>query len=291
MKQDYLAEDRSNYDVVVAASDREFVLEILDVGKRLAKPAGSDPVFRAGPEWGWLTINEAASDLTSALMWVSERRQQSQVHMALTVVLESARTTAMAIGLLMERGFLADAEARWRGLYELTAQMALIAHRGNEVDADIETLAQAYLVTDGDLQAFTSPDNMPLHNNKDHGWLQVAGGRWRLEKPKARIEQRKVLEEANLSDPPEREHLHHGSVHMSNLVAVAGGVADGQAPAGANEQRSRELAGKVLLALDDLFANAALAVTECRGSDHPEVVRAAFEFHVAAQDRLQAVAP
>ena len=283
IQQDYMsgsALDHRTFFGTREMCDLEFVRVEIPPGQRLDGPLAGDPEFTADPSWGAEAIQEAAEGVTPLILWLKHEDPDGQdpVSFAVTVILESARTTALAIALLVRHGYLADAEARWRGLYEITAQLALISSAGRRPEAELETVATAYLVHSGlwDSAKLSLKVSQQILPPKDFSWLQAAGGEWGS---KGRISQAAVLREADLTVPPDREQLHHGSVHMSSGIAAAGGIASGFAPAGASLKRARRVAQRVLLTLDDLVAHAALAITHETGSDRPEVFYHSVDFH------------
>lgn len=244
-------------------------------------PTIPERVFEAPGSWGSGAVGRAAHAITPLLVWLAP--ESGPVAKTSSWILESARTTTLAIGLLIRFGFLTDGEARWRGLYEEACQMALLARAfENQAGGTSDVAASAYLAHGHNNLEIARQVGLDL--DVDYDWLRLAGYSWAQA---SRITQSKVFKRARLSVVPDRETLHHGSVHMSSRAAAEGGTPNGQAPPGASCDRAVVLVRKTLLTLDDLISNVSLALTVEFGSDRPEVARFAYAYHKECADALE----
>lgn len=206
------------------------------------------------------------------------------LRLAVTNILQAGQTTAYAVALLLKHGYVVDADARWRGLYELTCQAAVMAQAG-----DSELTALRYLMhgqedlaknrlKPSDLakgQAIVQqellrgrPNINPQTNLQgppfwegDYQWIPVdlLGG-----SPRKKIGQKDLFAIADLRVAPSSfVDDSHKSVHMSSLtVASESTVALDHDPGGYSAKLEYEIAKRTALTLYELVANCCLLAPE-----------------------------
>lgn len=180
---------------------------------------------------------------------------------AAATVLQSAQVTTLAISLLLEHGYVADAHARWRGLYELACTAALIARAPDPAET-----SRRYLVHGGYLLNDHPANREPWavegrYRERDYEWL-------RGDHPGERgpFRQRRLFDEAALRSArfDAWARASNAAVHMGSSVAAQGRQPVGAAPAGYLPGRAGDLALITALALGETVAHCCALVA----SDH-----------------------
>ncbi len=172
-------------------------------------------------------------------------------------LLQAGQTTAFAIATLLEHGYLVDAEARWRGLYELTCQAALLTKTGRPDCGAYRLLLHGGRIPEEHPNAVALLSAEP-NFMKDYQWLPedcFAPGK----KPRS-IRQRDLFELANLrAASPSWVHPTHRAVHMSSLVvANRHSAMRGALPPGYTKEIEGEIAIRTAWTLYELVAHCCL---------------------------------
>lgn len=234
----------------------------------------ADPPTEADEKLGWKQVESAANSLTQ--LWLNIRQLEEEAYSPgvknslkiLNWSIESARTTSLAISLLVREGFLADAQARWRGLYEQSCQLAILA---NSTESSI--IQACYDFAD-------SPDIGNAPAGKDYAWARPI---LFPNLPDKKVSQRDIFEKANLTIPAERQLLRHEAVHMSNLAIKRGGTPEGTSRSGSNLEGLQEISTAALVTLVDLVANSSLFVSKL-GVDYMGVLVYSHDYYLKISD-------
>jgi hypothetical protein len=270
-----------------ASAERSIDMEQTDLEERLSadlpksrKNRDLNRRMRAESEAAGL-VDELCLVLDAFLLDVidhhSVRAISGPLHLAVTNILQAAQTTAYAVTLLLKYGYVVDADARWRGLYELTCQAAVLSQA-----SDPEMAALRYLMhgekelaenrlKSSDLsrgkavvqqELLRGPGTNPQTNQpsvpfweRDYQWIPaelLQGGA-----PQKRITQKDIFAIANLEVAPSRfVEDSHKSVHMSSLsVATESTVALDNDPGGYSAALEEEIAERTALTLYELVAH------------------------------------
>lgn len=187
-------------------------------------------------------------------------------------IVQTAQTTAHAIGLLLQHGYLADAEARWRGLYELTCSLALISRA-----SDVEQISLKYLVHGGRMEGSALGAKAPWYSPdfpaKQYEWLRgdyAHSGK--SGKPLA-YSQAWLFRNAGLRLAPSAWVLpSHQAVHMTSIAVAGGGSAHGARPPGYSRRAARVVAGRTAYTLAELVAHSCLVIGTWHWSDDAETL-------------------
>lgn len=187
-------------------------------------------------------------------------------------IVQTAQTTVYAIGLLLQHGYLADAEARWRGLYELTCSLALIS-RAN----DVEQISLKYLVHGGRMAGSAlgakAPWYSPDFRAKQSEWLRGDyAHNGKSGKPLA-YSQAWLFRNAGLRlAPPVWVLPSHQAVHMTSIAVAGGGSAHGARPPGYSQRAARVVAGRTAYTLAELVAHSCLVIGTWHWADDAETL-------------------
>ena len=163
---------------------------------------------------------------------------------AATDVMQSVVTTTRAIALLLRHGYVIDAEARWRGLHELTCCAALMA-----TTDDLTDIATRYLAHGRRL-----PPDDPAYDEDwadatffagNHMWLKAR------EPGMSSFRQWWIFQEPELVSAPFDSWIKpsHQPVHMSAAAVSRGAVRQGHPPAGYNPHVANRIGWQVACSL------------------------------------------
>lgn len=143
--------------------------------------------------------------------------------MAAADLLQSAATTTGAITVLLRNGFVLDAEARWRGLHELTCATTLLADDIDPPAISARFLAHGRRLPLDDPAYSETWAREPTFSN-DHEWLRLSHPNLsRTGKPQ-RFTQRWLFHHAELMAAPFEDWItpSHSPVHMTSAAVARG---------------------------------------------------------------------
>lgn len=214
------------------------------------------------------------------------RAIRKPLHLAVTNILQAGLTTTYALALLLKNGNVVDADARWRGLYELTCQAAVLSRASNSEEAALRYLmhgqkdfAKSRL---NDLDGRKGEDivrkELLRGKNKwgNHIWedsyqwipAELLKGGMQQEQ----ISQRQLFEMADLQAAPRSlVKDSHKSVHMSSLVVAAEStVALDNEPGGYDLALEEDIAERTARTLYELVAHCCLLAANLpTGNSYP----------------------
>lgn len=213
------------------------------------------------------------------------RYVQSPLQLAVTNILQAGMTTTCAITLLLEHGYVVDADARWRGLYELTCQAAVLSKA-----SDIEEAALRYLmhgqrkfanqrlsqadqnkgcsIVDKELQR-DCPRSVGTENQqgatlweRDYQWIPTE--LLKNGESQKRISQMELFLMADLTAAPSSlVKDSHKSVHMSShIIAAESAISLELDPGGYDPELERDVAKRTARTLYELVAHCCLLADE-----------------------------
>jgi hypothetical protein len=206
---------------------------------------------------------------------------QEPLQLAVTNILQAGLTTTYAITLLLENGYVVDADARWRGLYELTCQAAVLSKTSNYEEAALrylmhgqKDLANQRLspsdqnkgrsIVDQELDrdrpgpdGTTTQQGAPLWE-RDYQWIPAE--LLRNSQSQKKISQVDLFRMANLSAAPlSLVKDSHKSVHMSSLVIAAESAVSLELdPGGYDPKLEQDVAKRTAKTLYELVAHCCL---------------------------------
>lgn len=185
------------------------------------------------------------------------------LHQAVADILQAGVTTTYAVALLLQHGYVVDADARWRGLYELTCQAAVMAKTQDCYDAALRYLVHGGRIPELDARAQPvlqleqirgADPSGRLYFWKDYQWIPSAYFSGNAPK---RITQTDLFDYADLqSAPRDLVNQSHKSVHMSSLVvATSKNTAQGAMPGGYDPALKEEITERLARTLYELVAH------------------------------------
>jgi hypothetical protein len=177
------------------------------------------------------------------LFWGHVAGPSDRVPLTCVNILQTAITTGSAIHLLLEHGYVADAEARWRGLHELACTASLIAQDADHVGICTRYLAHGNQLGPGD-PALGEAWRTDKFLEWDYEWLRVSHPYVSRKGKPIRFGQSWLFQNSGLKSAPYLEWLKpsHGSVHISSTAVGLGSRQAGPAPAGFDPSRRRLVA-------------------------------------------------
>lgn len=209
------------------------------------------------------------------------------LNLAVANLLEGGLTTNYAIALLLKEGYVVDADARWRGLYEIACQAAILAKASAPSEAALrflmhgqgdrstwrlrapDRLAGEAIVEEELMRGRPQPDSQTGVQGvhfwyKSHQWIPahlLAG-----ELPQKQISQADLFRIADLAAAPrDLVDESHQSVHMSTPVLAADrAVARGLNPGGYDQSLEEDIASRTAMVVYELVANCCLLATYWR---------------------------
>jgi hypothetical protein len=257
-------------------------------GRRDANQA----VVGATREWGAQQLDELGLIIDKLIYSIVEQYGEgpSYAGQACLDLLQNGQTTTYAIALLLEHGYLADAEARWRGIYELACSAALLA-----MAEDVDRTAMRYLVHGRRLPArdpaykasWATPDFFDMNYEwlrEDHPHLNHRG----VPKP---FRPSWVFSTANLTGAPFTDWIvpSHHAVHMTSAAVATGSRHAGAAPSGYSHARSMSIASRTACTLNDLVAQLCLVLGTEWGFDESRYLGWPLAFHAEVTERVTAL--
>jgi len=196
-------------------------------------------------------------------------------------ILQSGQTTAYAIALLLSHGYVIDAEARWRGIYELACSASVLAK-----SSDIEQVSARYLVHGRMLPEWDTGYRKPWATEdfyaQSYAWM-------RPDYPSGRLTQRRLLDEGALLGAPFKEWVYdsHQPVHMSSIAVADGSTLAGGAPPGYSAERAESIACRTAWSLNEIVATTALILGRASYEYEPHLLAWPTAFHAAVADRVR----
>jgi hypothetical protein len=188
------------------------------------------------------------------------------LHQTVADILQAGVTTTYAIALLLEHGYVIDADARWRGLYELACQTAVMAQTSNYDEAALRYLVHGGRIPEYDprARAVRLTESTRIDRNgypifaKAYQW--IPGSYFPGAAAPKNITQTDLFDYANLQSAPRQlVDQSHKAVHMSSLaVATEKTTARGAMPGGYDEVLEANIAERTAKTLYELVAHCCL---------------------------------
>ena len=263
-------------DAQVAGRSAELALERAseDVAAAVAAALSPDAVSRRERNSRLVNLDLAVlHELAELQLAIDEMQLEAHgavryggdyAEMATSDILQNGATTTAAISLLLQHGLVLDAEARWRGLHELTCVAALLADDADRPNIAARYLAHGRRLPDDD-PAYAKPWAHEPDFTKDYEWLRASRPNVSSKGKPIRYTQRWVFDNAQLTAADFDAWIQpsHSPIHMSAAAVARGRLLSGSGePAGYREEDVRQIAWQTACSIYELATSVAELLLE-----------------------------